>query len=115
MNEYMLIYKGGDPDVHLKTPEEMAEVMEKWGEWMMSLDEAGHLSNGGSPLHFAGKRIAKDQVVTDIAAAEFKELVSGYTIIKANSLDEAVELSRSCPIFHSPIEYVEVREVMQLG
>jgi hypothetical protein len=114
MNEYMLIYKGGDPDFHNHSPEDIAAVMEQWGEWFMKLDEQGNLANGGSPLHFAGKRISKDFMVTDIAAAELKELVSGYTIIKAKSLEEAVELSKDCPIFHAPIDCVEVREIMQL-
>lgn len=115
MNEYMLLYKGGDPDFHAKSHEEMAQIMARWEDWFKTLEEKGQLSNGGCPLLFSGKRITKDYMVTDIAAAELKELVSGYTIIKANSLEEAAEISKACPIFHSPIEFVEIREVMKLG
>ncbi|SMF19898.1 Uncharacterized conserved protein [Alteromonadaceae bacterium Bs31] len=114
MNEYMLIYKGGDPDFR-KDDASMAEIMEAWGAWFAKLEQQGNLANGGSPLHFAGKRIAKDMLVTDIAASELKELVSGYSIIKAESLEQAVEISKGCPIFDAPIMSVEVREIMKLG
>ncbi|EGU60710.1 YCII-related protein, partial [Vibrio nigripulchritudo ATCC 27043] len=56
-----------------------------------------------------------DGVVTDIAAIEFKELVSGYSIVKAESYDEAVEITKTCPIFNHPGCSVEVREIMQMG
>ncbi len=79
------------------------------------METEGRLANGGSPLLFSGQRITRDFVVTDIAASEVKELVSGYSIIKANSLEEAVELSKGRPIFESSIDYVEVREVMKVA
>ena len=116
MNEYMLVYVGGDPEFHTKTsPEEMGEIMQRWTEWMGKLEAQGKLSTGGAPLHYGGKRIDKDRVVTDIAAAEFKELVSGYSIVKAESFDEAIALTQDCPIFDSPNIVVEVREIMQMG
>lgn len=115
MNEYMLLYKGGDPDFRATSPEEMAKIMGHWQEWFEALEKKGQLSNGGFPLLFSGKRVDKEMVVTDIAAAELKELVSGFSIIKANSLEEATEISKGCPIFHSPIQFVEVRELMKLG
>ena len=115
MNEYLLIYKGGDPDFHQKNPEVICAIMERWGAWFKKLEAEDKLVNGGAPLHFAGKRISKDFVVTDIAAAELKELVSGYTIIKAENLEDAVELAKGCPIFESPIINVEVREILKLS
>jgi len=34
MNEYMLIYKGGDPEAYANTThEDMAASIEKWGNW----------------------------------------------------------------------------------
>lgn len=109
----MLIYQGGDPEWHLNTPpEEMKASMEEWEKWMTSLSEQGKLVSGGSPLHYAGKRVTPKGVVTDIAASEFKELVSGYSIVSASSVDEAIELAKSCPIMHYPDIIVEVREVL---
>lgn len=115
MQEYMLIYQGGDPDWHENTsPEEMQASMAQWEEWMTALSEQGKLVSGGNPLHYAGKRVTPEGVVTDIAASEFKELVSGYSIVAAKSTDEAVELAKSCPIMHYPGIIVEVREVLSM-
>ncbi|MFC3121107.1 YciI family protein [Agaribacter flavus] len=113
MQDYMLVYKGGDPDWHINTPpEEMQAIMGEWEKWMVALSEKGKLVSGGNPLHYSGKRIENTDVVTDIAVSEYKELVSGYSIIKAESLDEATELAKSCPVLFSPDCSVEVREIM---
>lgn len=116
MQEYMLIYKGGDPDWKKKTPEaEMATSMERWGAWMGGLEQKEQLVSGGSPLEYSGKQITQDGVITDISASELKELVSGYSIIKASDMEEATRIAKECPIFNYPDITVEVREVMVMG
>lgn len=115
MKDYMLIYKGGDPDWMDHTSEaQMAEVMQQWQQWLGDLAAKQLLVSGGSPLEYSGKQISPDGVVTDIAAAEFKELVSGYSIIKAETIEQAVTLAKQCPVLHSPDVTVEVREVVNL-
>ncbi|MGF1768858.1 YciI family protein [Enterovibrio makurazakiensis] len=116
MKEFMFIYQGGDPDWMKNTSsEEMAAIMKCWEDWMTKLQEADQLVTGGSPLHFEGKRVTPDMVITDIAAAEFKELVSGYSIVRADSLEEAAELGKSCPIFQSPGVSLEIRQVVKMS
>ena len=111
----MLIYKGGDPEwMKTASQEEMATSMKRWGEWMEALQEKDQLASGGSPLQYSGKRVNQDGVVTDISASEFKELVSGFSIVKANSMDEATSIAKECPIFSYPNITVEVREVMDI-
>src|SRR5690606_41666027 len=61
---------------------------------MEALGARGQLVTGGSPLEYEGKRVAPDGVITDIAASELKELVSGYSIVKAKDYDEAVQIDR---------------------
>ena len=113
MQEYMLIYKGGDPEwMNNTSEEEMADSMERWGQWMGALEEKDQLSSGGSPLHYSGKSLTKDGIVTDISASEFKELVTGFSIVKASDMDEAVSIAKECPIFSYPDITVEVREVL---
>ncbi len=111
MKEFMLIYKGGDPDWKDAPAEKKQEVMAAWGQWMEALGSKGQLVTGGSPLDFAGKRVTKDGVITDIAASEFKELVSGYSIIKAKDYAEASQIAKTCPIFRMKEAIVEVRGV----
>lgn len=114
MNEYLLIIRGGEDVSTALSPEEMQEHMKSWQEWMGGLAKedkfvAGQpLMNEGKSLVEAGKRII------DRPLAEGKELVGGYIILKAGSLDEAAELSRGCPGFEHNCT-VEVREIRPMG
>jgi len=113
MNDFMLIYKGGDPKwMENTSKEEMAASMEQWGAWMSMLEQKEQLVSGGSPLQYSGNSINQDGVVTDLSSAELKELVSGYSIIKAIDIDEATAIAKECPIFNYPNITVEVRQVM---
>ena len=115
MQDYMFIYKGGDPQWMARAkPEEMQAVMAKWGEWMERLAKQGRLVTGGSPLAYDGKKVTKAGVVTDISASELKELVSGYSIVKAADYDEAAKMAKDCPIFLHEGTTVEVRAVVTI-
>ncbi|GAB5379706.1 MAG: hypothetical protein Alis3KO_05970 [Aliiglaciecola sp.] len=116
MNDYMLIYKGGNPNWMTETsPEELAATMEKWGQWMGNLEAKGQLSTGGSPLHYSGKNLTGDGVVTDVSLAEIKELVTGFSIVRADNMDAAIAIAKDCPIFLYPDITVEIREVANPG
>lgn len=116
MKEYVLLYKGGDPEWLKNTSDEDKKAtMEKWGAWMANLQEQDQLSSGGSPLQFNGKRLTSDGVVTDLAAAELKEMVTGYSVIRAQDYEAAVEIAKVCPIFEYPGCSVEIRAVPHMG
>ncbi|MBS2014599.1 MAG: hypothetical protein JST00_17055 [Deltaproteobacteria bacterium] len=116
MKEYILLYKGVDPAWRTKsTPAELQALTEKWGAWMGGLQQTDRLVSGGSPLEYGGKAVAKGgAVVTDIASSELKELVTGYSIVRARSQDDAIAIAKTCPIMLHPEAVLEVREVMKL-
>ena len=111
MKEFIFLYRNGDSTWTKASAEEKQAVMAKWGAWMTKLSEKGQLVTGGSPLERGGKRLRKDGVLTDLAAAELKELVTGFSIIKAESYDQAAAIARECPIFRVPGAGVEIRLV----
>jgi hypothetical protein len=113
MKEFMFLYKGGDASwMTNMSADDKKAVMAKWGAWMGALTEKGQLVTGGSPLEYTGKRLLKkDGVLTDIASAELKELVSGYSIVKAESYEQAAAIARECPIFRMEGAVVEIRAV----
>ena len=55
----------------------------------------------------------REVLLTDGPYAETKDVVGGYLLISAANLDEAVELSRGCPIFDNDGS-VEVRQIHQM-
>lgn len=112
MSEFVFLYRGGARD---RSPEQMQQMMQKWMAWMKDLGAKGHIKDRGQPLERAGRLVqGRQKAVTDGPFAEAKDVVGGYTLIEAEDLSEAVELSKGCPIFE--VEgAVEVRPVMKLN
>jgi hypothetical protein len=88
MANYLLTYhgEGGMPG----TDEERAAVMAKWTAWFGQLGDA--VVDGGNPTTRA-KAISPDGSVMDATTSP-----TGYSIIRADSLDQAVERARGCPV-----------------
>lgn len=114
MSNFMYLFRGGDENFNKLSQEEKQAHMQVWGEWMGGLREKGHLLDG-LPLAADGKVVYnKGEVVTNGPFAEGAELVGGYLIVSAKDLDEAVEISKGCPIFDYEGSNVEVREIMTM-
>lgn len=90
MANFLLLYSGGSMP---ETEEEVAATMAAWGAWMGGLGEA--LVDGGNPAVPGGKSINAAGEVTD--GSPFGA-VSGYSVIKADSMDAAVEMASGCPV-----------------
>jgi hypothetical protein len=89
----------------------MQKTMEQWVAWFKDLGAKGHLKDPGHPLEHTGKVVkGKQKTVTDGPYAETKDVVGGYILVEAKDLDQAVELSKGCPIFEVGGS-VEVRPV----
>jgi hypothetical protein len=110
MTEFVFLYRGGERP---ESPELGQQVLQKWMAWFRSLSDKGHLVDRGQPLERSGKVVASARMVTDGPFAEAKDVVGGYTLIKARDVSEAAELARGCPILERGGQ-VEVRPVMKL-
>ena len=111
MSEYVFLYRGGSRPT---SPQDAQVVMQKRMTWMQDLATRGHLKDRGQPLEPGGKVVrGKEKTITDGPFAETKDLVGGYTLITAQDLAEAAELSKGCPIFDGGGS-VEVRPVMKM-
>jgi len=113
MADFLYIFRGGrssDPSWLNASPQEMQQNMQKWAAWIQALSKTANFK-AGDPLENGGKVLrGKKKVVTDGPYAEAKDLVGGYLLVSAASLDEATELARGCPIFESD-GIVEVRPI----
>ena len=103
MANYVLVYHGGGMP---ESPEEGAKVMQAWDVWFGELGDS--LVDGGNPAS-ATKTIAADGSVSDDASGP-----SGYSILKADSLDAAVALAKGCPVLQAgaSIQVVETFNAM---
>ena len=113
MKDFMFIFRGPTPEDLNMTAEESQASMQRWFEWIGALAAKGRYV-GGDPLLREGKTVqGKKPVITDGPFAEGKELLGGYLIVKAESLEEATELAFGFPDFNIQGS-VEVREIMKM-
>jgi hypothetical protein len=93
------------------TPEQLRAIMAEFGVWMEGLYTKGVVA-GTNGLEPAGRVLREPggAVITDGPYAEAKEIVGGYILINAPSLDAAVKIARGCPGLNHRLA-VEVRPV----
>jgi len=110
MNEFVFLYRGGERPT---SAEQGQQVLQRWMAWFKQLSAEGHIVDRGQPLERNGKLVGKGKIVTDGPFAEVKDVVGGYTLIKAQDVSQAAELAKGCPILDRGGQ-VEVRPVMKL-
>lgn len=113
MKEFLLIFRSNLIPIPELSPEQMQANTKRWMDWIGGIAAQNKLSNKGNRLSNTGRVLKSDKTITDGPYAEIKESIGGYTIIKAGSYDEAVELARGCPVL-SYGGNVEVREISAL-
>ena len=114
MEKFIYLFRGGDNHAHNAADSELAtKNMQAWMTWMQSLQQKGILV-GGEPLQPTGKQVnGSKKVVTNGPFVEAKEMVGGYLIVNAKDIDEAVEISKGCPIFNEDGK-LEVRPIQKM-
>jgi hypothetical protein len=114
MEKFMFIFRGGANHAYnANESEAAAKNMQAWMTWMNSLAQNGTLA-GGDPLQPTGKQVnGTNKVVTEGAYVEANELIGGYLIVNAKDIDDAVEISKGCPIFNEDGK-LEVRPIQKM-
>ncbi|RKQ51662.1 hypothetical protein BXY85_2693 [Roseivirga pacifica] len=114
MQKYLCLFRGGDERMATMSPEEVQAHMDEWRVWMEGLAEKGLLIDS-LPLKAEGKQVSGGgKVVTDGPFAEGAEIVGGYLMMNATSLDEAVAQTKGCPILDAEDGHIEVREIVDM-
>ncbi len=96
MPKYLLIYRDSTEPRPQPSPEEMQEFLGMWGGWFEKF--AGKIVDPGDGLLPTGRILKADGVVADGPYVEAKEMIGGFSVVQADSYDEAVAISRECPI-----------------
>jgi hypothetical protein len=113
MKNFMFIFRGGET-MEDASPETMQAHFGKWKAWIDEIAAKGKYSTG-DPLVPGGAVVSgADKKITDGPFAEGKELIGGYFIIKAESLEDAIEISKDCPDLEMDGS-VEIREIMEVN
>ncbi len=90
MANFLLLYSGGSMPA---TEAEQKAIVNDWMAWFGKLGNS--LVDGGNPFTPIAKSIAPDGKVND---GPVGMMASGYSVIKADSLDAAIAMAKGCPV-----------------
>jgi hypothetical protein len=112
MKDFLLIFRSDYAQWPQFSPEEMQANMKLWMDWVGGIAAQDKLIDRGNRLERStGKVLRPGNIITDGPYTEIKESIGGYTAIRAESLEEATELAKNCPILQFGGN-VEIREIL---
>lgn len=110
MEEYALIMRHEDGS-KIASPEQMEIWMKQTMDWIGGI-AAQNKFVGGTGLPFDGARVVKhNKTVTNGPFGEIKETIGGFITVKADTIEEAVEFAKGCPVLQGEGNTVEVRKI----
>lgn len=114
MSDFLLVFRADYSSFPPASPEEMQARTKKWLDWTGSIAAQNKLAAQGNRLIPTDGRVLRGNgVITDGPYTEIKEVILGYTMVKADDYEDAVQLASGCPILQVG-GTVEVREVNPL-
>jgi hypothetical protein len=109
MKKYLALYMASSADfekvVKESTPERQKHGMEEWRKWASK--HQPEIVELGAPL-------GKTKKVTKGGVENTKNQVGGYTIVQANSHDEAATIFADSAHFMMPGSWIEVMEMAEI-
>lgn len=92
MAKYLFVYHGGNSP---ESDDEYKEVMDAWGNWFESMGAA--VVDGGNPVGTSSTVHSDGSVTADGGSNP----ASGYSLIEANDVDDAIVKAKACPILQA--------------
>ncbi len=107
--EFMLLFRYEPSSDFVPTQSEMDEMHQSWGAFIGNIAIQEKLVSTHQ-LGFEGAQIFADKTATKQIYLSNNQTVAGNMIVKANSIHEATEMAKNCPILHMG-GTVEVRSI----
>ena len=106
----MLIFRHEDGN-KVASPEQIQTWMKQTMDWIGGI-AAQNKFVGGNGLPFEDARVVRPgNVVTNGPFGEIKETLGGYVIVKAASVEEAIDFAKGSPVLQGEGNSVEVRRI----
>lgn len=107
MPQFVLMLRDNGSFPETISPEEIQQVLERYGAWSARLGAKGQKLRDGE----GRVMVRKDGgvTVTDGPYAEAREIIGGYFLIDAEDYDAAAKLAEDCP--HLDFGSIEIRQI----
>ena len=99
MTKFLFVFRSARDPHYKMTPEQQQQNHERWQKWLGDGKRSGWVVEPGDGLKQEGRMVDATLSVTDGPFADSKELVGGFTIMQAETLDAAAEIAKGCPMF----------------
>lgn len=110
MEQFALIFRHDDGK-KVASPEQIQIWMKQTMDWVGGIAAQDKFVSG-TGLPFEDARVVKsNNVVTNGPFGDIKETIGGFIIVKAETIDEAVEFAKGCPVLQGEGNSVEVRKI----
>ena len=110
MNEFVLIMRHEDGK-KIASPEQMQEWMKQTMDWIGSIAYQNKFVSG-TGLPFDDARVVKsDKTVINGPFGDIKETIGGFITVKAETIEEAVEFAKGCPVLQGEGNSLEIRQI----
>jgi hypothetical protein len=111
MQEFILLFRSQKGATTKYSKEELDAYYAKWGSWFEKLNKEGKYISGDRLMSDDSRTVTGGgKIVTDGPYAESKELIGGLSKIWAENIEEAVKISKECPVYEVGGS-VEVRRI----
>lgn len=95
--QFMMIFRFTPNPNFQPTPEQAKEMQEQWGSFIGNIAIQEKLVSTHQ-LGFEGKLISANKEVSEGISLLENQTPGGNMIVRANSIDEATEMAKNCPI-----------------
>jgi len=110
MDEFILIFRHEDGNA-VASPEQIQVWMKQTMDWIGGITAKNKMVGGNGLLFKDARVVGHNGMVTNGPFGEIKETIGGYIMVKADSIEEAVEFAKGSPVLQGDGNTVEVRKI----
>jgi hypothetical protein len=110
MQKYILIFRHQDGN-KIASPEQVAIWMSQTKDWISTITVQGKFIEGQGVLFDEARVVGHGGKVQAGPFGNSTETIGGFIIVKATSVEQAVEFASGCPILQGEGNTVEVRKL----
>lgn len=111
MEEYILIMRHEDGH-KVASPEQIQTWMKQTKEWVDEIAAQNKYTGSGGLLFENARVVKSNKTVTIGPFGKIKETIGGFITVKADSVEEAIEFAKGCPVLQGEGNSVEVRKMI---
>ena len=110
MKRFLLLIREDLRRVEQLTNEQLHAEIQIMTKWVEELTKTGNFIQG-DPLETGARLATSTRILSDGPFIESREAVTGFTLVKAENIDQAAELAMACPLVQNGQIKIEVRPI----